>query len=149
MSVTYKPTTSLKNNYLLSFLQSQPIEKRKSDAERMRVKYPTRVAVIVGAANISAPQIKTHKFLVPQDLTYGQLLYTIRMRLQRETTEDGISALKPEEAFYLFVVRLDERDGTLIHQSMPAMNETVGRLHYLHSVDGFLYAQYAIENTFG
>jgi GABA(A) receptor-associated protein len=134
-------------NFLFSFMQSTPMEKRKADAQRLQTKYPTRVAVVVGANSNTAPQIKTHKFLVPKDLTYGQFMYTIRMRLQKDTQTK--TALQPEEGFLLFVVRLDEHDGTLIHQSIPSMNETIGRLHHVHSVDGYLYIQYAIENTFG
>ena len=51
-------------------------EKRKSEAERIRAKYPDRVPVICEKADRSdIPDIDKKKYLVPADLTVGQYHY--------------------------------------------------------------------------
>lgn len=68
-------------------------EKRKSEAERIRAKYPDRVPVICEKADRSdIPDIDKKKYLVPADLTVGQFHYVIRKRIQ----------LAPEKALFLF-----------------------------------------------
>lgn len=72
---------------------SNPIEKRKSEAERIRSKYPDRVPVICEKADRSdIPDIDKKKYLVPSDLTVGQFHYVIRKRIK----------LAPEKALFLF-----------------------------------------------
>jgi GABA(A) receptor-associated protein len=73
--------------------QNTIIEKRKSDAERIRAKYPDRVPVICEKADRSdIPDIDKKKYLVPADLTVGQFHYVIRKRIK----------LAPEKALFLF-----------------------------------------------
>ena len=68
-------------------------EKRKSEAERIRQKYPDRVPVICEKADRSdIPDIDKKKYLVPADLTVGQFHYVIRKRIK----------LAPEKALFLF-----------------------------------------------
>ena len=75
------------------FLFDNLIEKRKSEAERIRAKYPDRVPVICEKADRSdIPDIDKKKYLVPADLTVGQFHYVIRKRIQ----------LAPEKALFLF-----------------------------------------------
>jgi GABA(A) receptor-associated protein len=74
-------------------LTSNHAEKRKSEAERIRAKYPDRVPVICEKADRSEiPDIDKKKYLVPADLTVGQFHYVIRKRIQ----------LAPEKALFLF-----------------------------------------------
>lgn len=74
-------------------LSHVPAEKRKSEAERIRAKYPDRVPVICEKADRSdIPDIDKKKYLVPADLTVGQFHYVIRKRIQ----------LAPEKALFLF-----------------------------------------------
>jgi GABA(A) receptor-associated protein len=69
------------------------LEKRKSEAERIRSKYPDRVPVICEKADRSdIPDIDKKKYLVPSDLTVGQFHYVIRKRIK----------LAPEKALFLF-----------------------------------------------
>ncbi len=69
------------------------LEKRKSEAERIRAKYPDRVPVICEKADRSdIPDIDKKKYLVPSDLTVGQFHYVIRKRIK----------LAPEKALFLF-----------------------------------------------
>jgi hypothetical protein len=72
---------------------NQNTEKRKSEAERIRAKYPDRVPVICEKADRSdIPDIDKKKYLVPADLTVGQFHYVIRKRIK----------LAPEKALFLF-----------------------------------------------
>ena len=74
-------------------LFSYTTEKRKSEAERIRSKYPDRVPVICEKADRSdIPDIDKKKYLVPSDLTVGQFHYVIRKRIK----------LAPEKALFLF-----------------------------------------------
>ncbi len=81
------------NKSQLNFLNVDSTEKRKSEAERIRAKYPDRVPVICEKADRSdIPDIDKKKYLVPADLTVGQFHYVIRKRIQ----------LAPEKALFLF-----------------------------------------------
>jgi GABA(A) receptor-associated protein len=65
-------------------------DKRKSEAERIRAKYPDRVPVICEKADRSdIPDIDKKKYLVPADLTVGQFHYVIRKRIKLAPDEDG------------------------------------------------------------
>lgn len=64
-------------------------------AATIRAKHPDRIPVIVDrrVGDSSLPEIDKKKFLVPSDLTIGQLMYVIRKRIK----------LAPEQAIFLFV----------------------------------------------
>ena len=67
---------------------------RRSEAVRVLQKYPDRCPIIVDRLDgSSAPILKKNKYLVPRDLTVGQLIYMIRKYLK----------VKPEQAIFLFV----------------------------------------------
>jgi hypothetical protein len=58
----------------LSFKEEHPVDKRRSEAERIRAKYPDRVPVICERSERSdVPDIDKKKYLVPADLTVGQV----------------------------------------------------------------------------
>ena len=62
--------------FLFSLSLERFTEKRKSEAERIRAKYPDRVPVICEKADRSdIPDIDKKKYLVPADLTVGQYHY--------------------------------------------------------------------------
>lgn len=76
-----------------SDITDKPIDKRRSEAERIRIKYPDRVPVICEKADRSdIPDIDKKKYLVPADLTVGQFQYVIRKRIK----------LAPEKALFVF-----------------------------------------------
>ena len=141
-------------------------EKRKSEAERIRAKYPDRVPVICEKADRSdIPDIDKKKYLVPADLTVGQFHYVIRKRIQ----------LAPEKALFLFCSNTIPPNGEwqtdvdksrqlctddkyyFISQLSPicilqfflvaALMSTV--YEEQKDEDGFLYVQYSGESTFG
>ena len=78
-------------------------EKRKSEASRIRDKYPDRIPVIVEKADKSdIVDIDKKKYLVPADLTVGQFVYVIRKRIK----------LSPEKAIFIFVNNVLPPTGT-------------------------------------
>ena len=103
---------------------------RRGEAERITQKYPDRCPVVIDRHDGSpAPYRKKHKYLVPRDLTVGQFLYIIRKQLK----------LNHEQAIFLF-----------INESIPASSSLIGDVfEERKNVDGFLYAVYSLENTFG
>lgn len=114
--------------HTISFLIDQ--EKRKSEAERIRAKYPDRVPVICEKADRSdIPDIDKKKYLVPADLTVGQFHYVIRKRIK----------LAPEKALFLFCSNSIPPNAALISTVYEEQKDE----------DGFLYIQYSGESTFG
>jgi len=105
-------------------------DQRKIESERIRKKYPDRVPVIVKkVANSDIPDIDKHKYLVPEDITIGQFMFILRKRL----------ALSSEKAIFLF-----------INNQIPIMSDIMINVFNKHkNNDGFLYMDYAGENTFG
>lgn len=105
-------------------------EKRKSEAERIRAKYPDRVPVICEKADRSdIPDIDKKKYLVPADLTVGQFHYVIRKRIK----------LAPEKALFLFCSNSIPPNAALMSTVYEEQKDE----------DGFLYIQYSGESTFG
>ena len=105
----------------------------KEEAVRVRTKYPDRIPVIVNrskSAGSEVPFIDKHKFLVPADLTMGQLQYVIRKRL----------TLTPDKALFLFVNNAATPTSSLV-STIYEENKDQDTL--------FLYVTYAMENTFG
>jgi GABA(A) receptor-associated protein len=113
-----------------SFKIEHSLEKRKSEASRIRDKYPDRIPVIVEKANKSdMPDIDKKKYLVPADLTVGQFVYVIRKRIK----------LSAERAIYIFV-----------NNVLPPTSAYMSALYSEHKdVDGFLYIKFSGENYFG
>ncbi len=106
--------------------------KSRAEADRIMTKYPDRIPVLVTRNERSAttPLIDKHKYLVPCDLTMGQLLYVVRKRLH----------MSPERALFLFV------DSAVVSNS-----ELVSSVYYASHdpEDGFLHVVYSCENVFG
>jgi len=116
----------------LSFKEEHPLEKRKSEAERIRSKYPDRVPVICEKADSRSsdiPDIDKKKYLVPADLTVGQFHYVIRKRIK----------LSPEKALFLFCSGSIPANAALLSTVYEEQKDE----------DGFLYIQYSGESTFG
>jgi GABA(A) receptor-associated protein len=107
-------------------------KKSRQEADRIMNKYPDRIPVIVSKNPNSnnTPDIDKNKYLVPVDLTMGQLLFVIRRRLK----------LNPEKGLFLFV------DSAVVCNS-----ELVSTVYYRSHdpQDGFLHAVYSCENVFG
>ena len=107
-------------------------KKSRQEADRIMNKYPDRIPVLVtrNKNSINTPEIDKHKYLVPSDLTMGQLMFVIRRRLK----------LPPEKGLFLFV------DGGVV-----SVSDLVSTVYYIsHDPDdGFLHAVFSCESVFG
>ena len=112
------------------FKDKHSFEKRLLEATRIMEKYPNRIPVICECVGGEVPNIDRKKYLVPSDLSMAEFLYVIRKRIK----------LSPEKSIYLFV-------GDSV---MVAGCQLMGSVYAEHKdLDGFLYACYSGENTFG
>ena len=117
----------------MRFKQEHPFEKRVEIVKRIQERYPDRIPVIVekvSSRSSNIPDISKKKYLVPSEITVGQLVYQIRGQMQ----------LDPRQALFLFV-----GDGAL-----PPTGSLMSQIYQRYKDDdGLLYIQYAGENTFG
>ena len=115
---------------IADFKTQYTIEARIEEARRIITKYPERRPIICEkASNTDLPSIDKKKYLVPYDLSVGQFIFVIRKRM----------SLKPEESLFLF-----------INGKIMSCNMTIGKVYDSEKdKDGFLYAQYTKEATFG
>merc|ERR1711874_277145 len=115
-----------------SFKQKKSLATGREEVAAIRMKFPTKVAVIVerykGERNL--PDIDKVKFLVPQELTMSQFSTILRNRLQ-------ISSI---ETFFLFINK----------RTLPTLSQSVAELYRDNrDEDGFLYVTYASQEVFG
>jgi len=111
--------------------KKHPFEKRKDESSKMLSKHPNSLCVIIEKSDNdnTIADIDKHKYLVPKELTVGQLLYVVRKRIH----------LTPEQAIFLY-----------INHSLPPSAASLESLYNLYKDDdGFLYIKYTGENTFG
>lgn len=116
----------------MQFKEKNKFEDRRAESTRIKEKYPTRIPVIVERAKDcnNIPEITKHKYLVPQDLTVGQLIYVIRKKIPKLESNIGM---------FIF-----------INNQMPSTGDIVNLIYEKHvDEDGFLYIEYSGENTFG
>lgn len=113
-----------------SFKQSKEFHVRVNESNKIKLTHPNRVPVIVEQApNSSLPPLDKSKYLVPDEVTIGQLAYVIRSRIK----------LNPEQAIFLF-----------INNVLPPTSASMMNIYEEYrDADGFLYVTYAGENTFG
>ena len=112
------------------FKRDHPEHARKTEAQRVRTKYPDRIPVICQKAkSCRMEDIDKHKFLVPEDLTIGQFLYVVRRRMR----------VSENQAIYLF-----------IDNKIPPTSQIMSSIYEENKdADGFLYIVFSSESTFG
>jgi len=113
-----------------SYKKQYSFEQRTGDSLQVMKKYPDRIPVIIEKYYSSKLiDIDRKKYLVPRDLTVGQLMYTIRKRIK----------LTPDKAIFIFVNNIS-----------PHTSLSINDLYELHKDDdGFLYIIYQEESVFG
>ena len=111
--------------------KNKSFDDRLKESTDIKKKYPSRIPVIVERYNKckNICDIDKNKYLVPEDLTLGQFIFTIRKRLK----------LTPEKALFVFI------NNSLIPSNL-FMSEIYDKNK---NEDGFLYVNYTGENTFG
>ena len=113
------------------YKQAHSLPSRRAEAARIRQKYPDRVPVIVERYTGSdIENIDKTKYLVPADMTVGQFVYVIRKRLR----------LSADKAIFIYV------GGNVLPPTGALMNVLYKEYG---DEDGFLYATYSGESTFG
>ena len=113
------------------FKQMHTFEKRKSEHERINIKYNDRIPIIVeiNAQNKQELNLDKYKYLVPRDLTLGQFLCVIRKRVN----------IEPAKALFIF-----------FNNSLSPTSDTMSNIYNNNKdIDGFLYAIISLESTFG
>merc|ERR1712187_281569 len=116
--------------------ETVPFEQRRSEAERIRNKYPDRIPVICEKARTSTlPEIEKKKFLVPGTMLCGEFKYIVHKHISQVAD----APLASDQTIYLFVNGTSPKTGALMSE-----------IYEQHkSDDGFLYITYSAENTLG
>lgn len=112
------------------FKKNYSFDQRSNESEKIMKKYPGRVPVIVEKdIKSKIPDLDKTKFLVPMELTIGQLLYVIRKRIK----------ISPEKAIFIFTSNI-----------LPPTSAEISSIYEKYrDEDGFLYCTISGENTFG
>lgn len=105
-------------------------KERRDEFERIINKYPDRFPVIIEKGESELQEIRRKKYLIPNDLTIGQLLIVVRK---------NIDTFDAEKALFIMA-------GETI---MSASKEIKIIYNDLKANDGFLYLNYYGEKTFG
>lgn len=114
------------------FKEKCTLEQRRNESSRIKLKYPDRVPIIVERAEgcVNIEEITKHKYLVPKDLTMGQLTYVIRKKIPKMEAHIGM---------FIF-----------LNKEMPSNGDMIDVIYNRYAdEDGFLYVEYSGENTFG
>ena len=67
-----------KNNYYESISVTKSLEDRLTESNKVLIKYPDRIPVIVEPLTKDIVGINKNKFIVSKGMTFGQLIYIIR-----------------------------------------------------------------------
>jgi GABA(A) receptor-associated protein len=111
------------------FKQEHPLEDRILETQRLKIRYPDRVPVIVEKSVTSQlPDMKKHKFLVPHDLLLSQFFYCVRKQVK----------LSKDQTIFLF-----------IENEMPSLSMPMSQIYKDHGNNEFLFVTYNEESTFG
>lgn len=115
---------------LKNYKNTVNLENRKLESEKILTKYPNKIPVICEpAVGCKLNKLDKCKFLIPEDLTFGQFMYTVRKRIN----------LDKSMAMFL-----------IINDLLPNTSSLMGTLYKEHKEeDNFLYVVYSDENTFG
>ena len=115
----------------MTFKDRVSFQERLNESIRIRDKFPGRIPIIVERSlrSLNMPVIDKEKFLVPGDLNISQFIFVIRKRM----------VLSSEQALFLFIGGALPTTAMLIRELYSSFCDP----------DGFMYASYCGENTFG
>jgi hypothetical protein len=115
--------------------KSKPLESRRSEYEKIRTRYPDKVAILIttmlgdGFLAVKTDTPPRIKYLVSNDMTLAQFMSIVRARTSCLTSE-----------MTLFMA---------IHGEIPPMTRLVGEQQCYADDDGFVTVVFMTENTFG
>lgn len=112
---------------------TKTFEERLNESNEIIEKYPSRIPLIVekleNKNDTIIPEIDKNKYLVPEDLTVGQLIYVVKKRIK----------MSPEKAIFIFC------ENKLLNSNLTMKQVYADN----KDKDGFLYIIYSGESTFG
>ena len=118
---------------MTNYKLTKSFDDRCKESTEILKKYPTRIPLIIekleNCNDKLIPNIDKNKYLVPEDLTVGQLTYVIKKRIK----------ITPEKAIFIFC------NGKLLNSS----NSLKFVYDNYKDKDGFIYIIYSGESTFG
>ncbi|XP_022757751.1 autophagy-related protein 8i [Durio zibethinus] len=113
-----------------SFKDEFTFDQRLEESRDIIAKYPNRVPVIVERySKTDLPEMEKKKYLVPRDMSVGQFIHILSLRLR----------LTRGKALFVFVKNTLPQTATLMDSVYESFKED----------DGFLYMCYSSEKTFG
>lgn len=113
------------------YKNTKKFNERSIESKKILIKYPNRLPIVVEKyrKDTKVSDIDKCKFLVPLDITIGQLIHVIRQRIN----------LEPTKALFIF-----------INGILPPCSEPITNIYHKYKDnDGFLYVFYTGENTYG
>ena len=112
-----------------SLSDTKSFEERINESQKVIGKYPERIPVVVEPLNIDTVKIDKNKFIVSKDMTFGQLIYIIRKRINVDSNV----------ALFFSV-----------NGNLCTGNSDIASIYEEYkNEDNFLYVKYTTENTFG
>ena len=103
------------------------------EVDRIRLRYPGRIPVLIFPENDYQPRLDKNKFLVPGELTVGNLMFVVRKRI----------SVEKDKALLFFVTENGQ-------PAIPSVDTIIASLYDNNkSTDGFLRIYYSFEKTFG
>lgn len=131
MTLTNASATSRSSTTKSTFKSRLTLEQRLAESKRIRAKYPQSIPLICeysGDGNL--PAVDKCKFLVPRDFTTAQFMFVLRKRI----------SIDSHKAVFIFYG----------NDVLASSSDTFGMIYErMKDDDGFLYAKYSGENTFG
>jgi GABA(A) receptor-associated protein len=116
--------------HIYKFKKLNSLEKRKIESERIILKYPDRIPIIVETHHSdNVIELDKKKYLVPEHVAVSHFMFIIRKRIN----------IEPENAIFMFF------GNTLV----PSSHLISDVYKNYKDEDGFLYSTISLENTFG
>ena len=100
-----------------------------SEYEKLKIKYPNKIPIIVKPSKNCKIKIFKNKYLVDKTMPISQFINIVRTNIK----------LRPGHAIFI-----------TINGMLAPSNEEVGQLYIKNKLDdNFLHIEYSLENTFG
>ncbi|KAM7521374.1 hypothetical protein LguiA_011276 [Lonicera macranthoides] len=113
-----------------SFKEEFTFDERFQESQDIIAKYPDRLPVVVERyTKTDLPEMDKKKYLVPRDMSIGQFIHILSVRL----------CLSPGKALFVFVKNTLPQTSSLMESVYESFKDE----------DGFLYMCYSSEKTFG
>ena len=91
------------------FKSKHDFETRKTESEKIQTKYPNRFPVIIHKSKkCKLDEIEKTKFLIPGDLTMGQVIYIVSILPPTSSTISSIYEEHKDEDGFLYISYCNE-----------------------------------------